>query len=345
MPPPVPEPGAGNNHTADVTVIGAGPAGIFAAYYGGFRGLKVRIIDSLPQLGGQVAALYPEKYIYDVAGFPKVFGKDLVRNLVAQVMQFEPEICLNEKVETLKRVDGGKAIEVGTDQAKRLTRAVIISAGIGMFTPRRYDAPELKVWEGKGLSYIVQRLDDFRNQRVLMVGGGDSACDWAMMLKPVAKSVTLIHRRDKFRAHEDTVRQLMSSGMTVKLWYELKSIQGDSRVRKAVVFNNQTKAEETLDVDCVVACLGFHSNLGPITTWGLKMEADSIVVNSKMETNLPGVYAAGDVTTYPGKVKLIVTGFGEACTAVNNAAHYVHPEMSVFPGHSSNLAPEKAGKK
>ncbi|MEM3086392.1 MAG: NAD(P)/FAD-dependent oxidoreductase [Halobacteria archaeon] len=339
-----PPAGGNGSAVADITIVGAGPAGLFAAYYGGFRGLKVRIVDSLPQLGGQVAALYPEKYIYDVAGFPRIFGKDLVRNLVTQVMQFEPEICLNEKVQTLKHLDG-KVIEVGTDLGKRLTRAIIISAGIGMFTPRRYDAPELKAWEGRGLSYVIQRLDDFRDKRVLVVGGGDSACDWAMMLKPVAKSVTLIHRRDKFRAHEDTVRQVMSSGMAVKLWYELKAVQGDSRVRKAVIFNNQTKAEETLEVDCVVACLGFHSNLGPITTWGLKMEEDSIIVNSKMETNVPGVYAAGDVTTYPGKVKLIITGFGEACTAVNNAAHYVHPEMSVFPGHSSNLAPDKAAKK
>lgn len=344
MSPSAPAAGANSNHVADITIIGAGPAGLFAAYYGGFRGLKIRIIDSLPQLGGQVAALYPEKYIYDVAGFPKISGKDLVRNLVAQAMQFEPEICLNEKVQTLKRLDG-KLIEVGTDQAKRLTKAVIISAGIGMFTPRRYDSPEIRAWEGRGLSYVVQRLDDFRGKQVLMVGGGDSACDWALMLKPVARSVTLIHRRDRFRAHEDTVRRVMSSGIEVKLWYELKAIQGDSRVRRAVIYNNQTKAEETVEVDCIVACLGFHSNLGPITTWGLKMEEDSIIVNSKMETNIPGVYAAGDVTTYPGKVKLIVTGFGEACTAVNNAAHYVNPEMSVFPGHSSNLAPEKAGKK
>lgn len=343
MPSGAPAPASGN-HVADITVIGAGPAGLFAAYYAGFRGLKVRIVDSLPQLGGQVAALYPEKYIYDVAGFPKIFGKDLVRNLVAQVMQFEPEICLNEKVQTLRHL-GGKVIEVGTDQAKHLTKAILIAAGIGMFTPRRYDAPELKAWEGKGLTYIIQRLDDFRDRRVLVVGGGDSACDWAMMLKQVAKSVTLIHRREKFRAHEDTVRQVMGSGMAVKLWYELKSVQGDSRVRKAVITNNQTKAEEIIEVDSVVACLGFHSNLGAITTWGLKMEEDSILVNTHMETNVPGVYAAGDVTTYPGKVKLIVTGFGEACTAVNNAAHYVHPEMSVFPGHSSNLAPEKMGKK
>lgn len=332
-----------DNHVADLTIVGAGPAGLFGAFYAGFRGLKVRIIDSLPQLGGQVGALYPEKHIYDVAGFPKVLGKDLVRNLVTQAMQYEPEILLNERVETLRHVDG-KLIELGTDQAKRLTRAVLITAGIGMFTPRRYNQPALQAWEGKGLTYVVLKLDEFRDRRVLVVGGGDSAVDWALNLKPVAKSITLIHRRDKFRAHEDSVRQLTSSGIDVRLWYELKAIQGDSRVRGAVIYNNQTKVEETLEVDSVVACLGFHSNLGPILKWGLDMEEDSIKVNTKMETNLPGVYAAGDVTTYPGKVKLIVTGFGEVCTAVNNAAHYIHPEMSVFPGHSSNLAVEP-GKK
>lgn len=326
----------------DVTIIGGGPTGLFAAYYAGFRTLRTKIIDSMPDLGGQITALYPEKNIFDVAGFPKILGKELVKNLVQQAKQYDPTICLDEKVLVLEDV-GEKLIRLGTDKGEHFTKVVIITAGIGMFTPRKYNKPQIDSYEGRGLYYFVKELEPFRGKNILIVGGGDSALDWALNLEPIAANITLIHRRDGFRAHEDSVRQLFRSRAKVKLFYELKELNGDGFVKEAVIFHNKSNQIENLKVDAVVACLGFISNLGPIAEWGLDLEEDSIVVNSKMETNRPGVYAAGDICTYPGKVKLIVTGFGEAATAVNNAAKYINPKASVFPGHSSTLL-DKSGE-
>lgn len=326
----------GQNEISDIVIIGSGPAGLFAAYYAGFRTLKARIIDSMPELGGQITALYPEKYIYDVAGFPKILGKELVKNLVAQACQYDLPVCLDEPVKGLRMV-GDKLICLTTDKHEHLTKVVLITAGIGMFTPRKFNKPDLDSYLGRGLYYVVKELTEFKNKNILIVGGGDSAVDWALNLLPVARHIILIHRRDGFRAHEDSVRQLMHSSARVKVFYELKHILGNGRVQGAIVSDNKTKAEERLDVDAVVACLGFVSNLGPIKEWGVELEDDSIKVNTKMETSVPGIYAAGDVTTYPGKVKLIATGFGEAATAINNATKYIHPSASVFPGHSSTI--------
>lgn len=324
----------------DVTIIGAGPTGLFAAYYAGFRGLRTKLVDSQPDLGGQVTALYPDKYIYDVAGFPKILGKDLVTNLVKQAMQYHAAIQLNENVQTLDRLPDG-VIRLGTDLGAHDTKVVIISAGIGAFTPKTFKRPELDQWMGRGLHFAVRSKEDFRGKRLLVIGGGDSALDWALGLVDYAKEITLIHRRDAFRAHEDSVNKLFSSPIHVKVFYELRAIKGDGQVREAVVFHNKTRTEETLQVDAVLAFLGLVSNLGPIREWGLQIEDDSIVVNTKMETSLPGIYAAGDVATYAGKLKLIATGFGEAAMAVNNAVTYINPKASAFPGHSSSIMEQK----
>jgi thioredoxin reductase len=325
----------------DITIIGAGPTGLYAAYYAGFRALRTKIVDSQSDLGGQVTALYPDKYIYDVAGFPKILGKDLIRNQVEQAMQYEPTVVLNERVERLERLaDGNYRLVTNTGQ-EHFTRVVLITAGIGAFTPKKYNRPELDRYEGKGLHFAVRNREDFRDRRVLVVGGGDSALDWALNLLPLVRELTLIHRRDQFRAHEDSVRKLLASPAKVKLFYELKALEGADRVERAVIFNNRTKEEEVLEVDAVLAFLGLVSNLGPIREWGLVIEEDSIVVNTKMETNLPGVYAAGDITTYPGKLKLIATGYGEAATAVNNAYTYLNPGAKAFPGHSSTIMEKK----
>ncbi len=320
----------------DLTIIGAGPAGLFAAYYAGFRGLRTKLIDSQPDLGGQVTALYPDKFIYDVAGFPKILGKDLVTNFVDQAMQYHPTVHLDENVQTLDRLPDA-TIRVGTDLGKHLTKVTLITAGIGAFTPKTFKRPELDQWIGKGLFFAVRQKEDFRSKRLLVIGGGDSALDWALGLVDYAKEITLIHRRDAFRAHEDSVKKLFASPIKVKVFYELRAIRGDSQVREAVIFHNKTQADETLPVDAVLAFLGLTSNLGPIREWGLQIEDDSIVVNTKMETNTPGVYAAGDIATYPGKLKLIATGVGEAATAVNNAMTYINPKASAFPGHSSTI--------
>ncbi len=320
----------------DLTIIGGGPTGLYAAYYAGFRGLKVKIIDSLEELGGQITALYPEKFIFDVAGFPKVYGKDLVKNLVEQTMQYNPTVCLGENVHGLKsRPD--KSYELTTQKATHFSKAVLITIGIGAFNPKRIPVVGIERFEGKGLSYFVPNISEYDNKRVMVVGGGDSAVDWVLNLLPRAQSVTLVHRRDGFRAHEESVNQLKASKADLKLFCEVKDIRGNNHVDSVVLVNTKTKTEEIVPTDRVLACLGFEASVGPVAEWGLKMDRNDIVVTTKMETNLPGIYAAGDVSFYPGKLKLIATGFGEAATAVNNAAAYLKPGTSVFPGHSSNL--------
>jgi thioredoxin reductase len=256
-----------------------------------------------PTLGGQVTALYPDKYIYDVAGFPKILGKDLIRNQVEQMMQYSPTVVLHERVERLEQLPDGVYKLTTHTGGEHFTKVVLITAGIGAFTPRRYNRPEIDRYEGRGLYYAVRSREEFRDRRVLVVGGGDSALDWALNLLPLVRELTLIHRRDQFRAHEDSVHKLLSSPARVKLFYELQGLVGDDRVEGAVIVNTRTKEQETLEVDAVLVFLGLVSDLGPIREWGLELVDDSVVVNTKMETNRPGIYAAGDIATYPGKTQ------------------------------------------
>lgn len=319
----------------DITILGGGPVGLFAAYYAGFRRLRTEIVESLNALGGQVTALYPEKWIYDVAGFPKIVGRQLIDNLVEQAMQYRPAVSLGETVQSLTALQDG-TLRMTTERGTHLTRAVLITAGIGAFHPKTFKNPRIDGFDGRGLYYFVRSFQEFKDKRVLIVGGGDSALDWALGLLGIARSITLIHRRDQFRAAEDSVQKMLHSPIEVKTFYELRALEGAERVERAVIYDNRSGAEETIDVDAVIASLGFLSTLGPIQEWGLELEHDSIRVNTRMETNRRGVYAAGDIVTYPGKVKLIATGFGEAATAVNNATTYLNPKASIFPGHSSS---------
>ena len=319
----------------DITILGGGPVGLFAAYYAGFRSLRTEIVESLNALGGQVTALYPEKWIYDVAGFPKIVGRQLIDNLVEQAMQYRPAVSLGETVQSLTALQDG-TLRMTTERGTHLTRAVLITAGIGAFHPKTFKNPRIDGFDGRGLYYFVRSFQEFKDKRVLIVGGGDSALDWALGLLGIARSITLIHRRDQFRAAEDSVQKMLHSPIHVKTFYELRSLEGAERVERAVIYENRSRAEETIDVDAVIASLGFLSTLGPIQEWGLELEHDSIRVDTRMETNRRGVYAAGDIVTYPGKVKLIATGFGEAATAVNNATTYLNPKASIFPGHSSS---------
>ena len=325
----------------DITIIGGGPTGLFAAFYAGMRGVSSRIVDALPELGGQLTALYPEKYIFDVAGFPKILAKDLVRNLVEQAGRFQPDYRLGQRVVSLEE-DGGHFTLV-TESDRFPTRAIVVAAGIGAFSPRRLPAPSAAEWYERGVYDRVADPAQFRGQRVLIVGGGDSAFDWAHHLADVAQAVTLVHRSDRFRAHDATVaavRAAEAAGrVRVRTFCELVSVAGDDgRLARAVLKDTKAKTEETIAVDAILPMLGFVSDLGPIAQWGLNLEKDEIVVTSTMETGRAGIYAAGDVTTYPGKLKLIATGFGEATTAVNQAVHWLYPEKKVAPGHSSNMA-------
>lgn len=321
----------------DITVIGGGPAGLFTTFYSGMRQAKVKLIESMPQLGGQLAALYPEKYIYDVAGFPKVRAQELIDNLIEQNEKFEPTIVLEQAVTKLEK-DAEGIFELTTDKETHYSKTIIITAGAGAFQPRRLDVEGAEQYEGKNLHYFIKDLNMFAGQKVLVCGGGDSALDWSLMLEPIAEEVTIAHRRDKFRAHEASVEQLMNSKVNVRTPYNVKELIGDGEKISQVVLEEVNGDNDiTIDVDAVIVNYGFISSLGPIKEWGIEIEKNSIVVNSKMETNVPGIYAAGDISTYPGKVKLIAVGFGEAPTAVNNAKAYMDPKARVQPGHSSSM--------
>ena len=318
----------------DMLIIGAGPTGLYAAYYAGFRGLSVAVMDSLPELGGQVSALYPEKLIYDVAGFPAVKGQDLVDALAEQAASADPSYLLGQRAEHLVLADGQVGVTCHDGQVVEASTA-LITGGIGTFTPR--PLPDGRQFEGRGLMYFVPQLDVLRGLDVLIVGGGDSAFDWAMSLEPICRSVTLIHRRAAFRAHQGTVDKVLASSVQVLTPYEVAHVIGDERIRAVEVRDNSTEERTTLEVQAVVAALGFIADLGPFTRWGLQQEKRHIVVDTAMRTSLPRVFAAGDIVAYEGKVKLISVGFGEAATAVNNAATVIDPSAHVFPGHSSNI--------
>lgn len=321
---------------SDLLIIGGGPTGMFAAFYGGMRQASVTVIESMPQLGGQLAALYPEKYIYDVAGFPKITAQELVDNLSRQMELFKSDIRLDEKVVSVQKRDERHFV-VTTDKAEYHSKAIIITAGVGAFEPRRLELPEAKHFEKANLHYFINDLNAFKDKKVLISGGGDSAVDWALMLEPIAEQVTLIHRRDKFRAHEHSVENLMASKVNVITPSEITELHGEEFITKVTLSHIKTKETQEIEVDSVIINFGFVSSLGPIAEWGMEIDINSIVVDSRMESSIPGIFAAGDITTYPGKLKLIAVGFGEAPTAVNNAKVYIDPEAKLSPGHSSNL--------
>ena len=323
----------------DLTIIGAGPTGLFATFYAGLRQMKTKIVDALEEPGGQVAVLYPEKYIFDVPGYTKILAKDLVKNLVDQAFQYNPTVVFGERVTKLHRTDG--ILELTTDKGtKHLSRAVLVAAGVGAFSPNKLEAKGASDYEGKGVYYFVKDRSVFRGKNLLIVGGGDSAVDWALNIKDMAKKITLVHRRDVFRAHEGSVIALKNSSVDVKLFYEVRSVSGDgTNLTKAVIFDNRTQAEETLDVDVILVNIGFRADLGPIKDWGLQIDGREIRVNGKMETNIPGVYVAGDIAGPLDGVKLnlIATGYAQAALAVNVAKAYVDPNSKIFPGHSSEM--------
>jgi ferredoxin/flavodoxin---NADP+ reductase len=327
--------------TFDITIIGGGPVGLFTAFYAGMRQASVKVIESLPQLGGQLSALYPEKYIYDIAGLPKVRAGELIDNLMTQMNQFEPTLCLEESVESITRL-ADQSFAIITNKGTHYTKTVIITAGNGAFQPRKLKLKDEAKFESANIHYFVQDLSRFAGRKVAVFGGGDSAVDWALMLEPLAEKVSLIHRRDTFRAHEHSVELLKKSKVEVLTPYVPVELLGEDKVEKVVLKEANSGGESMeLDVDDVLVNYGFVSSLGPIKDWGLDIEGNSIVVNSKMETNIKGIYAAGDICTYNGKVKLIASGFGEAPTAVSNAKVYLDPHAKVQPLHSTSIMEKK----
>ncbi len=325
-------------HDVDLLLVGAGPVGLYGAYYAGVRGLRTAVIDSLPEPGGQITAMYPEKPIYDVAGFPCVKGRDLVSALVTQASQYAPTYLLGDSATTLERTPDGRW-SVGTEGGRTVRcGAVVITGGIGTFTPRVMPAGE--EFLGRGLAYFVPELADYADRDVVIVGGGDSACDWALALAGVARSITVVHRRKAFRAHAATVEAMRASAATVLVDAEVTRILGADAVDTIEVAVKGEDAPRVLPCQRLVAALGFIADLGPLRQWGLELHDNRhVVVDTRMRSNIAGVYAAGDITDYDGKVRLISVGFGEVATAVNNAAVDLDPEAQLFPGHSSDNAP------
>ncbi len=326
------------DYDVDLLLVGAGPVGLYGAYYAGVRGLRVAVVDSLTEPGGQITAMYPEKPIFDVAGFPSVRGRDLVAGLVEQAAQYDPVYLLRQSAVCVERQGDGSLI-VGTDAGTSIhCVAMVVTGGIGTFAPRPLPAGE--DFLDRGLAYFVPRLADYAGADVVIVGGGDSACDWTLALTPIARSVTLVHRRKAFRAHPATVEAVHACGATVIIDAEVTQLLGVDRIDAAEVTVKGEDAPRTLACQRVVAALGFLADLGPMREWGLQLHDNRhVVVDSRMRTNLPRVYAAGDITHYDGKVRLISVGFGEVATAVNNAAVELDPDAQLFPGHSSDNAP------
>jgi len=314
----------------DLVIVGAGPTGLFATYYAGFRGFKIVVVDSLPELGGQITAMYPEKQILDVAGFPTIKGRDLVAGLVEQAETARPTYLLGRTATGLVTDDDGLTLTLDDDTEVR-AKAMLITAGIGKFSPRTLPAGE--GWLGRGLEFFVPSFAPYADNDVVIVGGGDSAFDWALHLEPIARSVTLVHRRDAFRAHQRTVEQVRDSSVEILTKAEVTEVLGDGLVERVEI--TVDGEPHTRPAQSIVAALGFVADLGPLQQWGLETEKRHVVVDPAMRTNLERVFAAGDITDYPGKVRLIAVGFGEAATAVNNAAVVIDPAAHVFPGHSS----------
>jgi thioredoxin reductase (NADPH) len=329
----------------DIVILGAGPTGLAAAYYAGHRDASVRIIESLEQIGGQVAAVYPEKHVYDVAGHPKILAQDLVDLCAEQGLQYGADVRLGEEVRTLERLsqNGEELLVVTTNKANHfLSRALIITAGHGAFEPRKLGIAGIEEWEGRGLHYFVRQKDAFRDRSCVIVGGGDSALDWTLGLQDTARlPIALVHRRDRFRALEASVneaRALEAQGrIRIMAPCEIREIHGDGAIEAVTIENTDTGEHERVQCEALITLLGFHSHLGAIVDWGLELEGKrQIRVNPMtMETNLPRIFAAGDVAGYPGKITLITVGMGEAAIAANNAVAQIRGEK-VQPKYSTD---------
>ncbi len=330
----------------DVLIIGAGPVGLFAVFELGLLDIKTHLVDILDKVGGQCAELYPEKPIYDIPGIPYITGHGLSDALMAQIKPFNPTFHLGEMVATLENI-GDPLFRVTTDRGKVFeTKAVVIAAGGGSFQPKRPPIPGIEPYEGKSVHYAVRKMDVFRDKRLMIVGGGDSALDWTLNLQPIAKRLTLVHRRDDFRgapASVSKMRALVNAGdMDLKIGQVSELEGGDGQLKAASIKGNDG-AGTRVEIDAMLPFFGLTMKLGPVADWGLMLEDELIPVNTAaFETNMPGLFAIGDINTYPGKLKLILSGFHEAALMAQKAHHYVHPEKKlVFQYTTSSTSLQK----
>lgn len=317
----------------DVAIIGAGPVGLFAVFELGLLKLRTHLIDYLPQVGGQLAEIYPKKPIYDIPGFPAVGAQELTDNLMEQIAPFKPEFTLGERVEQLIK-HGEQNFELVTNMGTRFqAKVVVIAGGLGVFEPRKPAVENLELFEnGKGVSYMVLDPEAYRDKHLVLAGGGDSALDWTIFLADVAASVTLVHRSESFRGAPDSVNKVMDLAATGKIDLVLNSnitkIDGDTHLRSLIIEDSKTKEQTVKNCDYLIPLFGLSPKLGPIENWGLEIEKSAIKVNvDDYSTNIPGVYAIGDINTYTNKLKLILCGFHEAALMSHSAFRYINPDV------------------
>jgi len=330
-----------SQHVTDVVVIGAGPVGLFAVFECGMAKLSCHVVDALEAVGGQCAALYPEKPIYDIPAHPAITGQDLVDRLSAQAAPFKPTFHLNQRVEGLSRDETSGRWRVVTSAGEDIDAgAVIVAAGAGAFGPNRPPLKRLAEFEGESVFYMVRRREDFRGKRVVIAGGGDSAVDWALSLVDVAARVSVVHRRPKFRAAPDSearLQRLAEDGdIDLVVPYQLKSIDGANGKLETVTVADLSGNSRDIAADVLLPFFGLAANLGPIADWGLDMDGAAIAIDpATAATSVPGIFAAGDIAAYPGKLKLILIGFAEAAAAANSARAAIRPDEAVHFAYST----------
>ncbi len=317
----------------DILIIGAGPTGLFAVFEAGLLQLKCHLIDALPQPGGQCAEIYPKKPIYDIPGFPEVLAGDLVDNLMQQIAPFQPGFTLGERAETIEKNEDGHFVVTTNKGTRHQAPIVAIAGGLGSFEPRKPLLKDLDRFEDRGVTYMIKDPEAFRNKRLVIAGGGDSALDWSIFLANVAREVTLVHRRNEFRGALDSVEkvQALKDQGKIKLITpaEVVGLQGKDTLEAVLIERASDEGEAIrLEVDHFIPLFGLSPKLGPIADWGLEIEKNSIKVDNTVDyqTNIPGIYAIGDVNTYPGKLKLILCGFHEATLMVQSAYQRIHPD-------------------
>ncbi len=316
--------------TTDLCIIGAGPVGLFAVFEAGLLKLRCHLVDVLPQVGGQLSEIYPQKPIYDIPGFPSVNAQELVDNLMEQIAPFKPDFTLGERVDELSRQEDGSFIVTTNEGTQIHAKAVVIAAGLGCFEPRKPAIERLEDFEGRGVAYMVRNPELFRNKKVVLAGGGDSALDWTLFLSNVAEKVTLVHRGDSFRGAPDSAEKVVRLAEEGKINLILKSnitrIDGNGHLSE-VHITLHDKTINTIHADYLIPLFGLSPKLGPIANWGLDVEKSAIKVNTEdYSTNVPGIYAIGDINTYPGKLKLILCGFHEGALMAQSAFKYIYPD-------------------
>ena len=319
--------------TTDICIIGAGPVGLFSVFEAGLLKMRCHMVDVLPQIGGQLSEIYPKKPIYDIPGYPEIKAEDLVENLRKQILPFKPTFSLGERVETISKADDDSFIISTSDKTEIKAKVIVIAGGLGCFEPRKPEVERLEYFEGKGVVYMVKDPEKFRQKKLVIAGGGDSALDWAIYLTEIAETVTLVHRNESFRGAPDSTEKvfhLANEGrLNLLLNSNLHALEGNGVLKSVDIINKQGVINK-VDADYMIPLFGLSPKLGPIGEWGLNIDKNAIEVNTfDYSTNVPGIYAIGDINTYPGKLKLILSGFHEAALMAQSAFKFVYPNQKL----------------